>query len=119
MAGDNRLDGTLPAGIAQMAALQELYAFCRRLWRVRPPMVGCRNVTFNLLEGDVTTFARMGMNVAYVPPFPRPVVLTILDGVGWGRRDDTDAVAMARTPDPHSASSQFFDSASFTKPPVT
>ena len=29
---------------------------------------------------------------------PRPVVLAILDGVGWGRRDDTDAVAMARTP---------------------
>jgi 2,3-bisphosphoglycerate-independent phosphoglycerate mutase len=27
-----------------------------------------------------------------------PVVLAILDGVGWGRRDDTDAVATARTP---------------------
>ncbi len=27
-----------------------------------------------------------------------PVVLCILDGVGWGRRDDTDAVAQARTP---------------------
>ena len=27
-----------------------------------------------------------------------PVVLCILDGVGWGRRDDTDAVAMADTP---------------------
>jgi 2,3-bisphosphoglycerate-independent phosphoglycerate mutase len=27
-----------------------------------------------------------------------PVVLCILDGVGWGRRDDTDAVAMAHTP---------------------
>lgn len=27
-----------------------------------------------------------------------PVVLAILDGVGWGRRDDTDAVAMARMP---------------------
>jgi 2,3-bisphosphoglycerate-independent phosphoglycerate mutase len=27
-----------------------------------------------------------------------PVVLAILDGVGWGRRDDTDAVFMARTP---------------------
>ncbi len=30
-------------------------------------------------------------------PHP-PVVLCILDGVGWGRRDDTDAVAMAKTP---------------------
>lgn len=28
----------------------------------------------------------------------RPVVLCILDGVGWGRRDETDAVFMARTP---------------------
>ncbi len=28
----------------------------------------------------------------------RPVVLCILDGVGWGRRDDTDAVAVAHTP---------------------
>jgi len=28
----------------------------------------------------------------------RPVVLCILDGVGWGRRDDTDAVASARMP---------------------
>lgn len=27
-----------------------------------------------------------------------PVVLAILDGVGWGRRDDTDAVAAAHTP---------------------
>ncbi|MDP2307903.1 MAG: 2,3-bisphosphoglycerate-independent phosphoglycerate mutase [Pseudomonadota bacterium] len=27
-----------------------------------------------------------------------PVVLCILDGVGWGRRDDTDAVYMADTP---------------------
>jgi 2,3-bisphosphoglycerate-independent phosphoglycerate mutase len=27
-----------------------------------------------------------------------PVVLAILDGVGWGRRDDTDAVYSARTP---------------------
>ena len=27
-----------------------------------------------------------------------PVVLCILDGVGWGRRDDGDAVAMADTP---------------------
>jgi 2,3-bisphosphoglycerate-independent phosphoglycerate mutase len=27
-----------------------------------------------------------------------PVVLCILDGVGWGRRDDTDAVFVARTP---------------------
>ncbi len=72
MVGENRLDGTLPAGIAQMASLQELYAFCAicsRLWRVRP-MVGCRNVTFNLLEGDVTTIARMRINAAYVPPLP-------------------------------------------------
>lgn len=29
---------------------------------------------------------------------PRPVVLCILDGVGWGRRDETDAVFMADTP---------------------
>lgn len=29
---------------------------------------------------------------------PRPVVLCILDGVGWGRRDETDAVFMANTP---------------------
>ncbi len=29
---------------------------------------------------------------------PTPVVLCILDGVGWGRRDDTDAVYMADTP---------------------
>jgi len=29
---------------------------------------------------------------------PRPVVLLILDGVGWGRRDDGDAVSLARTP---------------------
>ena len=28
----------------------------------------------------------------------RPVVLCILDGVGWGRRDDGDAVATAHTP---------------------
>lgn len=28
----------------------------------------------------------------------RPVVLVILDGVGWGRRDDGDAVWLARTP---------------------
>ena len=28
----------------------------------------------------------------------RPVVLCILDGVGWGRRDDGDAVALASTP---------------------
>ena len=28
----------------------------------------------------------------------RPVVLCILDGVGWGRRDDTDAVFLADTP---------------------
>ncbi len=28
----------------------------------------------------------------------RPVMLCILDGVGWGRRDETDAVFMARTP---------------------
>lgn len=28
----------------------------------------------------------------------RPVVLLILDGVGWGKRDDTDAVFMADTP---------------------
>ena len=28
----------------------------------------------------------------------RPIVLCILDGVGWGRRDDGDAVAMAHTP---------------------
>lgn len=28
----------------------------------------------------------------------RQVVLLILDGVGWGRRDDTDAVAAAHTP---------------------
>ncbi len=28
----------------------------------------------------------------------RPVVLLILDGVGWGRRDDTDAVCVANTP---------------------
>ena len=56
-----------------MASLQELYAFCAicsRLWRVRPPMFGCRNVTFNLLEGDVTTIARMRMNAAYVAPLP-------------------------------------------------
>ncbi len=73
MVGENRLDGTLPAGIAQMASLQELYAFCAicsRLWCVRPPMIGCRNVTFNLLEGDVTTIARMRMNAEYVPPLP-------------------------------------------------
>ena len=77
MVGENRLDGTLPAGIAQMASLQELYAFCAicsRIRRVRPPMVGCRNVTFNLLEGDVTTIARMRMNAAYVPLLPRLVV---------------------------------------------
>ncbi len=37
-------------------------------------MVGCRNVTFNLLEGDVTTIARMRMNMAYVPLLPRLVV---------------------------------------------
>ncbi len=29
---------------------------------------------------------------------PRPVVLCILDGVGWGRRDDGDAVWLARMP---------------------
>lgn len=29
---------------------------------------------------------------------PPPVVLCILDGVGWGRRDDGDAVHLARTP---------------------
>ena len=29
---------------------------------------------------------------------PRPVILLILDGVGWGRRDDGDAVFLARTP---------------------
>jgi len=29
---------------------------------------------------------------------PCPVVLCILDGVGWGRRDDGDAVHLARTP---------------------
>jgi len=29
---------------------------------------------------------------------PRPVVLLILDGVGWGRRDDGDAVYLADTP---------------------
>ncbi len=29
---------------------------------------------------------------------PRPVVLLILDGVGWGRRDETDALHLARTP---------------------
>lgn len=28
----------------------------------------------------------------------RPVVLCILDGVGWGRRDDTDAIFLAETP---------------------
>jgi len=28
----------------------------------------------------------------------RPVVLLIMDGVGWGRRDDTDAVCVANTP---------------------
>lgn len=31
-------------------------------------------------------------------PARRPVVLCILDGVGWGRRDATDAVFMAETP---------------------
>ncbi len=31
-------------------------------------------------------------------PARRPVILCILDGVGWGRRDATDAVFMARTP---------------------
>ncbi len=32
-------------------------------------------------------------------PLPRrPVVLLILDGVGWGRRDDGDAVFLAQTP---------------------
>ena len=30
-------------------------------------------------------------------PLP-PVLLLILDGVGWGRRDDSDALFMARTP---------------------
>ena len=72
MVGENRLDGTLPAGIAQMASLQELYAFLRHLLSALAcaPMVGCRNVTFNLLEGDVTTIARMRMNAAYVPPLP-------------------------------------------------
>ena len=77
MVGENRLDGTLPAGIAQMASLQQLYAFCAicsRLWRVRPPMVGCRNVTFNLLEGDVATIARMRMNAGYMHSLPRLVV---------------------------------------------
>ena len=29
---------------------------------------------------------------------PTPVVLCILDGVGWGRRDETDAVYVAETP---------------------
>ncbi len=29
---------------------------------------------------------------------PRPAVLLILDGVGWGRRDETDALFRARTP---------------------
>jgi len=29
---------------------------------------------------------------------PRPVVLCILDGVGWGKRDDGDAFATANTP---------------------
>jgi 2,3-bisphosphoglycerate-independent phosphoglycerate mutase len=29
---------------------------------------------------------------------PRPIVLCILDGVGWGRRDDGDAVWLARMP---------------------
>ena len=29
---------------------------------------------------------------------PSPVVLCILDGVGWGRRDDGDAVYLAQTP---------------------
>src|SRR6186713_2073298 len=29
---------------------------------------------------------------------PKPVILCILDGGGWGRRDDTDAVFEARTP---------------------
>jgi hypothetical protein len=69
LAGENRLDGTLPAGIAQMASLQELYAFCAitcLLWYVLSLIVGCRNVTFNLLEGDVTTIARM--NMAYLRP---------------------------------------------------
>ena len=28
----------------------------------------------------------------------RPIVLCILDGVGWGRRDDGDAVFLAETP---------------------
>ena len=31
-------------------------------------------------------------------PPPRPVVLLILDGVGWGRRDDGDAVFLADSP---------------------
>jgi 2,3-bisphosphoglycerate-independent phosphoglycerate mutase len=41
----------------------------------------------------------MSLSFERIPGVPRvPVVLCILDGVGWGRRDDTDAVFMAKTP---------------------
>ena len=43
-----------------------------------------------------------------MPASIRPLVLVVLDG--WGIREDpaNNAIAMARTPNPHSASSQFF-----------
>lgn len=36
--------------------------------------------------------------LSHVKPPAGPVVLCIMDGVGWGRRDDGDAVFLARTP---------------------
>ncbi|RME21668.1 MAG: 2,3-bisphosphoglycerate-independent phosphoglycerate mutase [Deltaproteobacteria bacterium] len=38
---------------------------------------------------------------------PRPVVLLILDGIGWGRRDDGDAVFLASTPHIDALQSRF------------
>ncbi|MCB9781026.1 MAG: 2,3-bisphosphoglycerate-independent phosphoglycerate mutase [Alphaproteobacteria bacterium] len=35
---------------------------------------------------------------APLPSVPGPVVLLVLDGVGWGRRDEGDAVFLAETP---------------------
>jgi hypothetical protein len=73
--GENNLTGLLPANIAQIPTLRQLYAVVLGYSCVlRSIAHGCRNVTFNLLVGDVSEIARMS-GTAYAAPPPAPAPL--------------------------------------------
>jgi hypothetical protein len=70
LAAENKFSGTLPASIAEMPSLRQL---CAAPCSPRPlpmdalhrlPLISCRNVRYNLLEGDVSPIARMNSTMS-------------------------------------------------------